>query len=158
VVLASGPDDVHDRCAPVFDAIGSRTLWLGSAGQGSRLKLVTNAWVLVILDGVAESLTLAGALGLDPSLLFEAIRGGAMDAPYVSLKGRAMLAGDFTPSFSLAGAAKDADLILTAADAAGADVGVLERIGEHLGQAVDAGHGDLDMCAVYLAHQPDAAD
>src|SRR5664279_5231826 len=53
VVLASGPEDVHDRCAPVFDAIGSRTVWLGPAGEGSRLKLVANAWVLVVLDGVA---------------------------------------------------------------------------------------------------------
>ncbi|HEX2810982.1 MAG TPA: NAD(P)-dependent oxidoreductase [Kineosporiaceae bacterium] len=158
VVLASGPDDVHDRCAPVFDAIGSRTVWLGPAGQGSRVKLVANAWVLVVLDGVAECLTLANALGLDPALFFEAIRGGAMDAPYVGLKGRAMLAGDFTPSFSLAGAAKDADLILAAADAAGADVGVLERIGEYFGQAVDAGYGDLDMSAVYLAHQADPVD
>jgi 3-hydroxyisobutyrate dehydrogenase len=153
VVLASGPDDVHDRCAPVFDAVGSRTLWVGTAGQGSRLKLVANAWVLIVLDGVAECLTLARALGMDPSLLFDAIRGGAMDAGYVSLKGRAMLAGDFTPSFALAGAAKDADLILAAADAAGTEAGLLRVIGEHLGQAVDAGHGDLDMSAVYLAHQ-----
>ena len=36
VVLASGPDDARERCAPVFDAIGQKTIWLGEAGAGSR--------------------------------------------------------------------------------------------------------------------------
>jgi 3-hydroxyisobutyrate dehydrogenase len=155
VVLASGPDDAREDCAPVFDAVGSRTMWLGAAGQGSRLKLVANAWVLVVVEGIAECLTLADSLGLDPALFLEAVRGGAMDAPYVGLKGRAMLAGDFAPTFALSGAAKDAGFVLDAARAAGADVGVLERVREHLDRAVAAGHGDLDMAATYLAHRAD---
>ena len=40
-----------------------------------------------------------------------------MDAPYVQLKGTAMLEGDFDPAFGLDGAAKDADLIVDAARA-----------------------------------------
>jgi 3-hydroxyisobutyrate dehydrogenase len=44
IVLASGPDDdARDPCTPVFDAVGARTLWLGPAGAGSRLKVVVNA-------------------------------------------------------------------------------------------------------------------
>ena len=41
-VLASGPREAEQRCAPVFDAIGSKYMWLGEAGEGSRLKLVLN--------------------------------------------------------------------------------------------------------------------
>ena len=154
VVLASGPDDARDRCAPLFAAIGSRTVWVGAAGQASRLKLVANAWVLTAVEGIAECLTLAGGLGLDPALFLEAVRGGAMDAPYVGLKGRAMLAGEFDPAFALSGAAKDAGLIVAAARAAGADVAVIEQVRAHLDRAVDAGHGDLDIGATYLTHQP----
>ncbi len=40
IVLASGPSEERARCGPVFDAIGSKTLWLGEAGAGSRLKIV----------------------------------------------------------------------------------------------------------------------
>jgi 3-hydroxyisobutyrate dehydrogenase len=76
-----------------------------------------------------------------------------MDAPYVGLKGRAMLAGDFTPSFTLAGAAKDAGFVVDAARAAGVDVGVLETVRAHLDAAAAAGHGDLDLSATYLAHR-----
>ena len=66
---------MQDRCAPLFDAVGSRTLWVGEAGAGSRLKLVANAWVLSVLEGIAESVTLAQALGLDPRLFLQAIEG-----------------------------------------------------------------------------------
>lgn len=153
VVLASGPADARTVVTPVLDAIGSRTLWVGEAGAGSRLKLVANAWVVTVVEGIAECLALADGLGLDPALFLEAVRGGAMDAPYVGLKGRAMLAGDFTPSFTLAGAAKDAGFVVDAARSAGVDLGVLAVVREHLDAATAAGHGDLDLSATYLAHR-----
>lgn len=152
VVLASGPDDVRPRVAPVLDAIGSRTLWVGRAGEGTRLKLVVNHWILMVLEGVAETLTLARGLDLDPALFLDAVKGGALDAPYVQLKGRAMLDGAFDPAFALGGALKDSDLIVDAARAAGVEPGLLPIIRDHLARAVDAGYGDLDMAATYLAH------
>lgn len=153
VVLGSGPESARDAITPVLDAISSRVMWVGEAGAGSRLKLVANAWVATVIEGVAECLTLAGALGLDPALFLEAIKGGAMDAPYVGLKGRAMLDGDFTPSFTLAGAAKDTSLIVEAGRSAGADIAVLEAVAQHLARAVETGDGDLDMASTYAAHQ-----
>jgi 3-hydroxyisobutyrate dehydrogenase len=152
VVLASGPDDARPRVDAVLDAIGSRTIWVGEAGGGSRLKLAANAWVFTVVEGIAESLTLTRRLGLDPALFLEAVQGGALDAPYVQLKGRAMLDGSFDPAFALSGALKDTDLILAAAAGAGADLGVLPGIREHFQRAVDAGHGDKDMSATYLEH------
>ena len=152
VVLASGPDDVQDTLAPVFEAVGSRSLWVGEAGAGQRLKLVANAWVATVLEGVADSLTLARDLGLDPALFLEAVKGGAMDAPYVQLKGANMLAGNYDPAFTLAGALKDVDLIIDAAAATGTDLGLIPGVREHLARGVEAGHGDLDMAATFLAH------
>ncbi|MGZ4579030.1 MAG: NAD(P)-dependent oxidoreductase [Nocardioidaceae bacterium] len=152
VVLASGPVDVRERLEPVLDAMAGRVMWLGEAGTGSRLKLVANSWVLTVVEGVAESLTLAKALGLDPQQFLDVVKGGAMDAPYVQLKGGAMLAGDFTPAFGLDGAAKDAGLIVEAAEGAGAKLAVLEAVRDHFARALSAGHGDKDMAATYLEH------
>ncbi len=152
VVLASGPDAARDTVAPVFDAIGSRTMWVGEAGAGSRLKLVANGWVLTVLEGIADSLALARDLGLDPRLFLDAVAGGAMDAPYVQLKGAAMLEDRMEPAFALAGALKDADLILEAAAEVGTDLALLPGAREHLSRAVDAGHGDLDMAATWKSH------
>lgn len=152
VVLASGPDSARERVAPVLDAIGSKTIWVGEAGGGSRLKLAANAWVFTVVEGIAESLTLARDLGVDPALFLEAVQGGALDAPYVQLKGKAMLDGSFDPAFALSGALKDADLIIAAAAGAGVDLGVVPGVREHFQRAVDAGHGDKDMSATYLEH------
>jgi len=153
VVLASGPDQARDRCQPVFEAIAARTLWVGSAGSGSKLKLVANAWVLAVVEGIAESLTLARELGLDPHLFLDAVAGGAMDAPYVQLKGKSMIEGDFSPSFGVSGAAKDGGLILAAAEQAGVDMAITRAAKGFLDRAAAAGHADDDLSATYLAER-----
>ncbi len=152
VVLASGPETAREAVTPVFEAIGGRTLWVGEAGAGSRIKLAANAWVATVLEGIAESLALTRDLGLDPALFLEVVAGGAMDAPYVQLKGKLMLSGDYEPAFKLSGALKDVELILAAAKDSGTDLGLMPAVRDHLARAVDAGHGDLDMAATYLEH------
>ncbi|GAA1141037.1 NAD(P)-dependent oxidoreductase [Nocardioides aquiterrae] len=152
VVLASGPESVRDAVTPVFDAIGGRTVWVGEAGAGSRLKLAANAWVFTIVEGVAESLALARDLGLDPRLFLEVVRDGALDAPYVQLKGTAMLDDELAPAFGLANALKDVELILAAAEGAGVDLALMPGIRAHFARAVDAGYGDLDLAATYREH------
>jgi 3-hydroxyisobutyrate dehydrogenase len=152
-VLASGPEDARERCAPVFDAIGSRTLWLGPAGKGSRLKLVVNSWVLALTEATAEALALAEGLRLDPTLFLSTIEGAAMDSQYAHLKGKAMLARQFAPSFPTRGAEKDARLILEAAADAGVDMGLTAAAQRHFAAAIEQGHADDDMASVYLVHR-----
>jgi 3-hydroxyisobutyrate dehydrogenase len=88
-------------------------------------------------------------------MFIQALEGGAMYAPYVGLKGGAMLQGQFEPSFTVEGGAKDLGLALEALRAAGvdsADVAVLAAAGAELDRAVADGHGGLDIAAVYLSH------
>jgi len=134
VVLASGPEDARERVAPVCDAIGSTTLWLGPAGAGSRLKLVCNSWVFMVTAGVAQAIAGARALGLDPRDFLAAIEGGPLDAPYVHVKSGLMLDGEFPPSFALSGAAKDARLIRAAL----AGAGVSDRLTTAVLETMDA--------------------
>jgi 3-hydroxyisobutyrate dehydrogenase len=149
-VLASGPEEARPKATPVFDAVAIKTQWLGPAGNGSRLKLVMNAWVLALTNGTAESLGLARALGLDPALFLETIEGGGLDVGYAHVKGGAMLSGEYPPAFPASLAAKDARLVV---EAAGEDVDVAgaKAVLAHLEAAVEAGHGDEDMAALYRA-------
>jgi 3-hydroxyisobutyrate dehydrogenase len=134
VVLASGPEEARERVAPVLDAIGSKTLWLGPAGAGSRLKLVCNSWVFMVTAGVAQAVAGARALGLDPRDFLAAIEGGPLDAPYVHIKSELMLRDDYPPSFGLTVAAKDARLIRTAL----ASAGVSDRLTAAVLETMDA--------------------
>jgi 3-hydroxyisobutyrate dehydrogenase len=154
LVLASGPEDVRERVDPVFDAVGSKTVWLGEAGSGQRLKLVLNAWLLALTESLAESITLAEALGVDPRTFLESIDGGPVGAPYAQLKGPMMIDGEFPPSFPLALAAKDAELAIEAAEAAGLRLAALTAVAEQIRSAAEAGHGDQDMSAMILASRP----
>ncbi|ADJ44505.1 3-hydroxyisobutyrate dehydrogenase [Amycolatopsis mediterranei S699] len=149
-VLASGPEEARPKATPVFDAVAIKTQWLGPAGNGSRLKLVLNAWVLALTNGTAESLGLARALGLDPALFLETIEGGGLDVGYAHVKGGAMLSGEYPPAFPAALAAKDARLVVEAA-AEDVDVAGAKAALAHLEAAVEAGHGDEDMAALYRA-------
>jgi 3-hydroxyisobutyrate dehydrogenase len=138
-------------CAPIFDAIGSKTLWLGEAGAGSRFKLVLNTWLVGVLEALGETIALARALGFEPEQFLDAIRGGGTDMPYAHLKGKLMLDEEFPTAFSARLAQKDADLALRAAQAAGLELPGLAAAADQLARAVDLGHGDEDMSAVYLA-------
>jgi 3-hydroxyisobutyrate dehydrogenase len=155
VVLASGPDELRGRVQPIFDAVGQRTMWVGSAGAGSRLKLVTNAWIVSVVEGAAETIALAEGLGLDPALFLEAIHEGPLDAPYVRMKGKAMIERDFAPTFALRLATKDARLASEAAHEHGLDLPVLEAIAKRMQEAVPE-HGDDDLSATYLSSAPRA--
>ena len=120
---------------------------------GTRLKLVTNNWVLTVTEGTAETIALAEGLGLDPQLFFEAIDGGPLDLPYLQIKGKAIMERDFTPAFQLKLAAKDARLVAEAAERHQVDVPLVRVIRDRLAEGVPE-HGEKDMSATYLTSAP----
>ncbi len=152
VVLASGPDELRPRVQPVLDAIGSRTVWVADRpGPASVLKLVTNAWIATLTAGVAQSVGLAQAWGLDPQLFLDAIDGGQPDSPYAHVKGAAMLSGDYEPQFELAGLRKDLDLVVAEARRAGVPTALVETLERAYAAAVDEHGAPRDIAAVVEA-------
>jgi 3-hydroxyisobutyrate dehydrogenase len=154
IVLASGPEGTRAQLQPIFDAIGRKTLWLGPAGNGTRLKLVLNDWLASLTEGVAETIALAEALGLDPQLFLEAIDDGPLGSPYAVAKARAALAGELAPGFALRLAFKDVGLALDAARERGLELPITEAISRRWQQAMADGHADEDVAAVIVVAAP----
>jgi 3-hydroxyisobutyrate dehydrogenase len=148
-VLASGPEQLRERCQPLFDSYGAKTVWVGEGDRATRLKLVMNSWVLALNTATAEAMALAAGLGLDPKRFLDTIDGGPLDVPYAHVKGEAMIRRDFPTAFPVEGAAKDARLIVEAAAEAGVRMRVADAVVEQMQAAVDAGHGREDMAAVW---------
>jgi 3-hydroxyisobutyrate dehydrogenase len=155
VVLGSGPEQPRDDLAPIFDAIAERTMWVGETGAGTRLKVVVNSWIVTVVEGGAETIALAEGMGVDPAVMFEALEGGALDLPYLRMKGEAIAKRDFDPSFSLRLAAKDAGLVQESAGRRDLDLPALEAIRRRLDEGVPE-HGDEDMSATFLTSAPKA--
>jgi 3-hydroxyisobutyrate dehydrogenase len=155
LILASGPDRARPALERPFAAVGRATVWLGEAGQGSRLKLVVNAYMSTLIEGVAEAVELAGRLGVSTGMLGQAIEGGPLDAPIADAKLHKIERGDFEPEFPLEWALKDVDLALEAVD--GDTLPLLSALSRQWHAAVAAGHGRQDVSAARLALNPEQA-
>jgi 3-hydroxyisobutyrate dehydrogenase len=156
LVYAAGPevpdrDAIRDRVQPVYDAIGSKTLWFPSVGEASKLKLVANSWVLALTVSIGETLAFAQRLGVDPRQFLAGIEGGATDCAYAQAKAATILSEDYTPSFPLEMAAKDARLIVEAGEEADAHMDVLRAALARFSRAAEHGHARDDMSAAYFA-------
>ncbi|HEV2259107.1 MAG TPA: NAD(P)-dependent oxidoreductase [Streptosporangiaceae bacterium] len=149
LILAAGPAAAADAVRPVFDVIGRKTVWLGEAGRGSQVKLVVNAYLSILIEGVAETMELADRLGIGHQQLAEVIEGGPLDAPLADAKFHKMDRGDFAAEFPLEWALKDVDLVIDAAG--GQALPLLAALSGQWHAAVAAGYGRQDISAARLA-------
>jgi 3-hydroxyisobutyrate dehydrogenase len=153
IVMASGPAEVRDRVEPLLHPIAKKILWVGEAGAGTRLKLVTNAWILTVVEGAAETIALAEGIGVDPQQFLEVLSGGPLDLPYLQMKGKAIIEREFEPSFRLALAAKDAALVEDAAARHSLDLPIVATVRARMEEGIHD-HGDEDMSATYWTSAP----
>ncbi|MFC3738861.1 NAD(P)-dependent oxidoreductase [Paractinoplanes deccanensis] len=151
-VLAAGPAGERDEVAPIFDAVGAKTVWLDHPGEATRLKLVANSWVLALTHAGGEVLALSEALHVDFAKFLELIQGGPLDNGYLRAKTGLVRDGKLSPaSFAVSTAGKDARLIVEAGRRHGVRLDLAEAGAERFRRAEEQGHGDADMAASYHA-------
>jgi 3-hydroxyisobutyrate dehydrogenase len=147
-ILASGPEQVRSRVAPLFDALGHRTIWVGQVGAGTRLKLVNNTWVAFAAEAAASSVALARRLGLDTETVVNALAESPLVSAWQVAKLQRIAEGDFSAQFALSLALKDVRLALQAAG--GGHFAALACLADEWQQAVDQGLGDRDLTVMTL--------
>jgi 3-hydroxyisobutyrate dehydrogenase len=148
-IFASGPEDARSRVAPLFDALGQRTIWVGSLGAGSRLKLVNNTLLAFTAEGLATSIALARQLGLETETVVDALGGGPLVSPWEAAKLQRIAKDEYSPQFALALALKDVHLALEPLDTDRfASFASLAREWE---RAVNDGLGDQDVTVITRA-------
>ena len=143
VILASGPAQARGVADRVFSSLGRRTLWLGSAGMGSRVKLVLNTWLAFEVEAVAEVTALARRLGVPDAVLNSVTSGSPLVSPYAASKLAKMQSGDDSAEFALELALKD--LKLASEDGGSETIPVADAIADRWRQLVDEGAGALDV-------------
>lgn len=145
LILASGDKEQVKPIEPVFDAISKGTKWLGPVGAGSRMKLVVNAWLIIMMEGTIESALLAKKLGFSPSEFWSVLEGGPLAAPFMKPKLAKIEKEDFSTEMALEWGLKDALLALDSSDRE--KLPSLNRISEIWKEAVEAGLGYEDISA-----------
>lgn len=151
IIFASGPEDARSRVTPLFDALGHRTIWVGAAGAGTRLKLVNNTWLAFAAEAVAASVALARQLGLATETVVDGLDGSPIVSAWQAAKLQRIAAGEFSAQFALSLALKDVRLAL---GAAGENrLAVLACLADEWQQVVDHGLGGQDLTVVTQALQ-----
>ena len=99
--MVGGKQEIFDTYKPVLDAMGASTVRCGEVGAGNTTKLANQIIVACNIQALAEALTLAQKAGVDPELVFQAIKGGLAGSTVMNAKAPMMIAGNDKPGFKI---------------------------------------------------------
>ena len=119
-IMVGGKQELFDKCFELLSKMGKSIVRCGDVGAGNTTKLANQIVVALNIAAVSEAFVLATKAGVDPELVFNAIRGGLAGSTVMEAKGPMILAGNFKPGFKIDVHIKD----LANAIETGHDVGV----------------------------------
>jgi 3-hydroxyisobutyrate dehydrogenase-like beta-hydroxyacid dehydrogenase len=153
VFLVGGDAEVIDRCRPVLEALGSEIHHLGPLGAGHIVKLVNNVMSMCNVAVAAEAMVLGVKAGMDPQRLFEVLSTSGGRSHHFLKRFPNVLAGDFTPHFSIALSRKDLSLALQMAEGLGVPMLATSAVRQIYEAAAAQGLDTLDMAAVTTLYE-----
>jgi 3-hydroxyisobutyrate dehydrogenase-like beta-hydroxyacid dehydrogenase len=146
--MVGGDRLAFDRCRDLLELFARNAFWVGPCGSGSTMKLVTNLVLGLNRAALAEGLTFARSLGLDPAQTLDLLRESMAYSRIMDTKGQKMVSGEFEAQARLSQHLKDVRLILEAGEQSGAELPLSRTHRELLELAESAGLGQLDNSAI----------
>ncbi|MBD8989352.1 MAG: 2-hydroxy-3-oxopropionate reductase [Clostridiales bacterium] len=152
--MVGGKQAVFDRCKDILGAMGASVTRCGEVGAGNTTKLANQIIVACNIQAVAEAFTLAQKAGVDPEVVYKAIRGGLAGSTVLDAKGPMMIAGNDKPGFKIDLHIKDLNNALDCAHTVGAPVPMTAAVQEILQwlHNNDCGENDHSAIAKYYEH------
>jgi len=152
--MVGGKQEVYLRCRHILAAMGSSVIRCGEVGAGNTTKLANQIIVACNIQALAEALALAQKAGVDPELVFRAIRGGLAGSTVMEAKAPMMIAGNDRPGFKIDLHIKDLNNALDCAHAVGAPVPMTAGVQEVMQWLRSNGCGNNDHSAIakYYEH------
>jgi 3-hydroxyisobutyrate dehydrogenase len=147
-ILASGPDSAHAPLDPILAALGSRVMWVGEAGMGSRLKLAANHYMITTVAALAEAMHLCEAMGLKQEYFVALLDGGPLGSSYAVQKLDEMFDHEYPAGFPVRLALKDLELVREVQNGSRARMPLLEVVLERF-KAATPDLSDQDLAATY---------
>lgn len=152
--MVGGKQAIFDRCKDILGAMGASVTRCGEVGAGNTTKLANQIIVACNIQAVAEAFTLAQKAGVDPEVVYKAIRGGLAGSTVLDAKGPMMIAGNDKPGFKIDLHIKDLNNALDCAHTVGAPVPMTASVQEILQwlHNNDCGENDHSAIAKYYEH------
>jgi len=100
-VMAGGKKEIFDRCYPVLKAMASSVVHTGAIGAGNTTKLANQIIVALNIAAMSEAMVLASKAGVEPELVYQAIRGGLAGSTVLDAKAPLVMDRKFKPGFRI---------------------------------------------------------
>ena len=147
-IMVGGSKSDFDECLDMLKVMGKSVVRVGDIGAGNTTKLCNQIIVAANIAAVGEAFTLISKAGLDPEVVFDAIRGGLAGSSVMDAKVPLITKRNFKPGFRISLHSKD----LANALSAGRDLQVPLPLTSLMQQILEAlkvdGKGDLDHSAI----------
>ena len=147
-IMVGGEQAVFDECLPILKCMGASAVRVGNIGAGNVTKLANQVIVALNIAALSEAMTLAAKAGVDPELVFNAIKGGLAGSTVMNAKAPLMLDRKFDPGFRINLHIKDLNNALETAHDVGVPLPLTAGIMEILQSLRIDGSGNEDHSAI----------
>jgi len=155
-IMVSGDRTTFETVEPTLRDIGPHVFYVGGGEEARVLKLALNLMIAGTAQLVAEALVFGEANGLDRATMLEVMAVSAAGSPFVKYKTAALVARDYSATFSLANMHKDLQMALEAAEQSGVPLPATSRVDELVQACIAAGMAETDLMGLLLQLQRDA--
>jgi 3-hydroxyisobutyrate dehydrogenase len=118
-IMAGGDKAAYDKCEPLLKAMGANVFYCGDIGAGNVVKLVNNMLAFIHMMGAAEAVVLGKKAGVDPNVLWQAVKASSGGSFVWDSGTRAILRDKLAPTFTIDLASKDISLATKLAEECG---------------------------------------
>lgn len=147
-IMVGGREEVFARALPLLQRLGQVVTHLGPSGAGQVAKACNQIVQVINIEGIAEAMRFARALGGDPERILPAIAAGMAGSKMLDLMGPRMAQRDFAAGIEARLHAKDFALIADAARAAGLQLPALAVVEAQLARLMELGWGRDDTSSL----------
>jgi len=147
-IMVGGEATTFQKMLPIFQAMGKTITLTGPVGAGNITKLANQIMVAVNIAAVGEALALAAKAGVDPEVVFNAVKGGLAGSAVLNAKAPMILSRNFKPGFRIRLHYKDLRNALNAAESLSVPLPVTSLVQQMLAALINEGEGDLDHSGI----------
>ena len=147
-IIISGDREAFERLEPALRDVGPNIFYLGPGEEARVMKLALNLMIATSAEAIAEALVLGEASGLERSAMLEVMGASAVGSPFVKYKTAALIADDYSATFTSSMMHKDLTLALDAGRAVGVPLPATALVRGLLEDCMATGMGDDDLMAL----------
>jgi 2-hydroxy-3-oxopropionate reductase len=147
-IMVGGDAKVFETVKPVLEKLGSSVLLTGPVGAGNVTKLANQIMVACNIAAMGEALVLATRAGLDPEVVFNAVKGGPAGSTVLNAKAPMVIGRNFKPGFRIKLHQKDLRNALLLGESTKVPLPLTSMVQQMLITLMNEGKGDLDHSAI----------